>query len=188
MLACVLVGTAWLLRHQLPPVYNLSASLHSANRSGEEFPEVDTTTLSPLRRDIITLAAREHQAQSPGTTYSQGAVEPWCANFLSWIMREAGAPLTNPHSGGWRIPGTYTLREYYESTGQFRPAGSDYQPQPGDAVLYRGSLFFGDHVNIVLVSTDGRLTTVGGNENNAIRVTTHAVEDDPGFIGYGVAE
>ena len=85
-------------------------------------------------------------------------------------MYQAGAPLKNPHTGGWRIPGTFTLREYYEANGRFKPANSGYQPLPGDAAIYRNSPVFGDHANIVLRNDNGVLTTVGGNEANRIRV------------------
>ena len=76
------------------------------------FPDIDTTNLSPTRQKIISLAKTEFKAQSAGAKFSQGAVEAWCANFVSWIMHQAGAPLKNPHTDGWRIPGTFTLREY----------------------------------------------------------------------------
>ena len=76
------------------------------------FPDIDTANLSPTRQKIISLAKTEFKAQSAGTKFSQGAEEAWCANFVSWIMYQAGAPLKNPHTDGWRIPGTFTLREY----------------------------------------------------------------------------
>ena len=76
------------------------------------FPDIDTANLSPTRQKIISLAKTEFKAQSAGAKFSQGAEEAWCANFVSWIMHQAGAPLKNPHTDGWRIPGTFTLREY----------------------------------------------------------------------------
>lgn len=66
-------------------------------------------------------------------------MEPWCADFVSWVYKEAGHPLKNPNSGSWRIPGTYTLREYYEAQGAFRPADSGYEPQLGDVAIYEDS-------------------------------------------------
>mgnify|MGYP000683228657 CR=1 FL=1 len=97
----------------------LSSLINSVrlNRSPGEsvFPDIDTANLSPTRQKIISLAKTEFKAQSAGTKFSQGAEEAWCANFVSWIMYQAGAPLKNPHTGGWRIPGTFTLHEYYEA-------------------------------------------------------------------------
>ena len=57
------------------------------------FPDIDTANLSPTRQKIISLAKTEFKAQSAGTKFSQGAEEAWCANFVSWIMYQAGAPL-----------------------------------------------------------------------------------------------
>jgi hypothetical protein cdivTM_12329 len=150
----------------------MSCRLGHLNRSPGEsaFPDIDTANLSPTRQKIISLAKTEFKAQSAGTKFSQGAEEAWCANFVSWIMYQAGAPLKNPHTGGWRIPGTFTLREYYEAASRFKPANSGYQPLPGDAAIYRNSPVFGDHANIVLRNDNGVLTTVGGNEANRIRV------------------
>ena len=150
----------------------MSCRLGHLNRSPGEsaFPDIDTANLSPTRQKIISLAKTEFKAQSAGTKFSQGAEEAWCANFVSWIMYQAGAPLKNPHTGGWRIPGTFTLREYYEAASRFKPANSGYQPLPGDAAIYRNSPVFGDHANIVMRNDNGVLTTVGGNEANRIRV------------------
>ena len=57
------------------------------------FPDIDTANLSPTRQKIISLAKTEFKAQSTDTKFSQGAEEAWCANFVSWIMYQAGAPL-----------------------------------------------------------------------------------------------
>lgn len=101
-------------------------------------------------------------------------------------MHQAVAPLKNPHIGGWRILGTFTLREYYEATSRFKPANSGYQPLPGDAAIYRNSPVFGDHANIVLKNDNGVLTTVGGNEANRIRVFVNHDKQYDGLLGYGV--
>lgn len=156
------------------------------SRGEATFPQIDTTTLHPTRQKIISLTKTEFEAQSAGTKFSQGAREAWCADFVSWIMQQANAPLKNPHTGGWRIPGTFTLREYYEAAGRFKPIDSGYQPRPGDVAIYRGSPVFGDHTNIVLKNNDGVLTTVGGNEMNRIRVFTNHDKRYDGLLGYGV--
>ena len=150
------------------------------------FPDIDTANLSPTRQKIISLAKTEFKAQSAGTKFSQGAEEAWCTNFVSWIMHQADAPLKNPHTGGWRIPGTFTLREHYETAGRFKPANSGYQPLPGDVAIYRNSPVFGDHANIVLKNDNGVLTTVGGNEANRIRVFVNHDKQYDGLLGYGV--
>ena len=166
---------------------SLVNSVRLDRSTGESaFPDIDMANLSPTRQKIISLAKAEFKAQSAGAKFSQGADEPWCANFVSYIMKQAGAPLKNPHTGGWRIPGTFTLREYYEAASRFKPANSGYQPLPGDVVIYRNSPVFGDHTNIVLKNDNGVLTTVGGNETNRIRVFVNHDKQYDGLLGYGV--
>lgn len=150
------------------------------------FPEIDETQLSDDQLKLVTVLKKEYTLNPEGTKYSEGVHEAWCADFVSWVYREAGKPLKNPNSGSWRIPGTYTLREYYQSTDVFRAAGSQYTPKLGDVLLYDNPSPFGQHTNIVLKSNNGIVTTIGGNEPGGIRVIKHSLADDPGFIGYGV--
>lgn len=100
-------------------------------------------------------------------------------------MREAGAPLSNPNSGSWRIPGVYTLREYYENTGRFEAVGTGYRPRTGDVVLYRPDSPFGQHTNIVILADNDRITTIGGNENAAVRIHRFAMSEVPTIVGFG---
>lgn len=150
-----------------------------------EFPSVDKTALSAPQVRILELLEAEHQRQRPGTFYSEDVEEPWCANFVSWIMREAGRPLSNPHSGHWRIPGVYTLQEYYESQGRFMPIGEGYRPTVGDVVLYDNSSWVGQHTNFVVAVDGDTATTVGGNEFGRIRVHTLDWSDDSAVVGFG---
>ncbi len=150
------------------------------------FPEVDAAGLNERQTRVVELLRAEHAANPGGAKYSEGVREPWCANFVSWIMREAGAPLANPNSGHWRIPGVYTLTEFYQKAQLFQPRDGAYEPKVGDVVLYSPSSKYGQHTNIVVRNDSGRLTTVGGNEGLGVvgvRVvdTTHA-----GIVGYGV--
>jgi len=135
------------------------------------------------QRICATQLRHGKRAADPG-----GGEEGWCADFVSWVMREAGAPLKNGNTGGWRIPGTFTLQEYYESIGKFQKAGNGYQPKPGDVAMYNGSPIFGDHTNIVVQNNDGALVTVGGNEDGRIRVYNNTKKDYDGLLGYGVVD
>ncbi|WP_454195330.1 CHAP domain-containing protein [Nocardia sp. Marseille-Q1738] len=150
-----------------------------------EFPRLDRSRLDPAQAGIVAVAEREFSDPGAGTKYAEGVDEAWCADFVSWVLREAGAPLANPHSGSWRIPGVYTLQEYYESAGRFVPVGSDYQPRTGDVLLYRESSPFGQHTNIVLRADAGQVTTIGGNEFDEVRIHRFTLADVPGVVGFG---
>lgn len=147
------------------------------------FPEIDTSALTPEQVTVVGLLRQEHQQQRPGTFYSEGVEEAWCANFVSWIMREAGQPLSNPNSGSWRIPGVYTLTEYYQDQGRFEPKG--YFPTVGDVVLYDNSSWVGQHTNIIVAIDGDTATTVGGNELGKIRVHKVDVQSDSAIVGFG---
>lgn len=97
-------------------------------RQKEEFPAIDTKKLSPVRAKIITTAHQQFDTPQPGTFYSQGERQDWCANFVSWVHQQAGVPFINPHNGGWRIPGVRSLETYYRTTGRWHSADIAIHP------------------------------------------------------------
>ncbi|MBM7365652.1 CHAP domain-containing protein [Gordonia hydrophobica] len=157
------------------------------NNRDRAFPDLDTAAMSPTQQRIVAVTRAEFESQPDGTRFSEGIDEDWCADFVSWVMRESGAPFANPHSGHWRIPGVYTLTEYFQAQGRFRPADSGYTPKTGDVMLYSTASFFRQHTNIVLDYADGRVTTVGGNEwGGHVKVNEFAIGGYVGLVGYGV--
>ncbi|WP_066900044.1 CHAP domain-containing protein [Mycolicibacterium houstonense] len=148
------------------------------------FPAIDRSALSPPQTRIVDVLQAQYEAQPGGSHFSEGVEEPWCADFVSWVLNEAGQPLANPNSGHWRIPGVYTLQEYYQGTGRF--AGpDDYRPSTGDVVMYVEGSPLGLHTNFVLAVEGNAITTVGGNEQGGIRVHTLDDAELAGILGYG---
>ncbi|WP_328405755.1 CHAP domain-containing protein [Nocardia sp. NBC_00403] len=150
------------------------------------FPAIDKSTLDPTQSKVVAVLEREFGAPGDGPKYAEGNNEPWCADFVSWVMRESGVPLANPNSGSWRIPGVYTLQEYYQSTGRFTPIGAGYQPLTGDVLLYGPASPFSQHTNIVLTASDGVVTTMGGNEFGNIRIHRFDLAEVPDIVGFGM--
>ena len=146
------------------------------------------SNLSKGRQNVLRLLLREFESPGQGTKYSEGVAEPWCADFVSWILHEAKIPLKNPHSGSWRIPGVYTLREYFQSVGRYHLLASGYQPLPGDVVFYdEGS--FGTHVNFFVDIDGDTIFTLGGNENFKVFLQQFDYRDEKyGAIGFGQIE
>ncbi|MET8798294.1 CHAP domain-containing protein [Nocardia sp. NPDC004568] len=151
------------------------------------FPAIDRAALTPAQARVVDAAAAEFADPRDGAGYSEGDTEPWCADFVSWVMRAAGLPLANPNSGSWRIPGVYTLQEYYESSGRFAAADTGYRTVTGDVILYSPESRFGQHTNIVLAADHGTLTTIGGNEGDAVGIERWdpAGVPDIHIVGYG---
>jgi hypothetical protein len=101
------------------------------------------------------------------------AGQPWCAYFASWAAAQAGTPLGDSGQGiGW-VDG---IRDWAQRNGKLLPAGST--PQPGDLILYGGR-----HVGIVeSVASDGSLTTVEGNEGDAVKRVHRSQSEATGYV------
>ncbi|WP_433658912.1 CHAP domain-containing protein [Nocardia sp. CA-128927] len=174
--AAGVVGVRWWQDHSNPAAI--------VGQRSTEFPAIDRSSLDQTQAKVVAVAAQEFRSPGAGGKYAEGVSEPWCADFVSWVMRESGAPLANPNSGAWRIPGVYTLQEYYASKGRFVPVGG-YQPRTGDVLMYDSSSPFGQHTNIVLTSGAGVVTTIGGNEFGEVSIYTFALDQVPGIVGFG---
>lgn len=149
-----------------------------------EFPII-SEQLSETRQTILMVARREYESPQPPETYTTGNWEPWCADFVSYVYKEAGYPFSNPNSGSWRIPGIYTLRDYFVATGRWR-AFDSYVPEPGDIVIYDGGVF-GGHTNLVIATDGDEIITLGGNENDKINLMRFDYRDPQyGIQGFGV--
>lgn len=148
-----------------------------------EFPDIDTAGFSDQQNALLALLSKQYDNPQPGTFYSEGVTESWCADFVTWNLNQIGMPLKNPNSGSWRIPGTFTLAEYYQSVNNLH-SPSNYTPTFGDVAIYKGDRYMGDHTNFVLYVHDGQITTIGGNENNAIHIQTHPLDDSRSIVGF----
>ena len=148
------------------------------------FPQLDPAALDPAQARVVDVLQAQYDAQPGGRHFSEGVEEPWCADFVSWVLNEAGRPLSNPNSGNWRIPGVYTLQEYYQAAGRFA-APDSYRPRTGDVALYADGSPLGLHANFVVAVDDNAMTTVGGNEEGGIRVHTLDDAEIAGILGYG---
>jgi hypothetical protein len=180
-IACL--GTVYVFaRSRFNPLPQIADTLINTQRP--DFPQ-SNAELNPTQAKIVALLKQEYEANPPGTKYSQGSNEAWCANFVSWIYKEAGVSLVNPNSGSWRIPGTFTLREYYQSINKFHAADSGYSPKVGDIMLYDNPSSFGQHTNIIIALNGNNVTTIGGNEPGGIRIVENRNPNQAGFVGFG---
>lgn len=152
--------------------------------SQEAFPTVADAGLDDSQRRIITVLRQEYEAQPLGRKYTEGAREYWCADFVSWIMKEAGQPLEG-NTSAWRIDDVPPLIAYYQQQNRFIPAAEYRDPQVGDVLLHQEPSAFGNHTHIVVTVDGDTVTTIGGNEGNIIRQTTFKLADATGLYGAG---
>lgn len=158
------------------------------------FPKIDTKGLMPVQIKILRIARQEyakHPVSYDATVlkYTQGAKEAWCANFVSWVMKQSGTSYSNPNSASWRIPGVITLQEYYLSRKRYEDAGH-YRPKPGDVAFFLHKstfrLFRTEHVALVIEVDGDQMTTLGGNEHRIMRIDTQTINaGDNNLVGFG---
>ena len=113
-------------------------------------------------------------AQYRNATAGSG-VGPWCAYFVSWAARQAGAPLGDSGQGFGRVDDVWS---WAERTGKAMPAGSGTPPQPGDLIVWD------EHIGIVeSVGADGSIHTVEGNSSDRVSRRSYG-SDGGGAVGY----
>jgi hypothetical protein len=108
------------------------------------------------------------------TATAGSGVGPWCAYFVSWAAKQAGAPIGEMGQGFGAVSALYA---WGERTGRALPAGST--PQPGDIIVWGGR-----HIGIVeAVLPDGRIQTIEGNSSDQVARRTYG-PDGGGATGY----
>jgi hypothetical protein len=100
-------------------------------------------------------------------------VGPWCAYFVSWAAREAGAPIGDSGQGHGLVDDVWS---WGQRSGKALPAGT--APSPGDLIVWD------EHIGIVeSVGADGSIKTIEGNSSNMVARRTYG-SDGGGAVGY----
>ncbi len=93
--------------------------------------------------------------------YTDGWYELWCADFVSWIYKQAGYPFSGGQAGGWMLAGVSSIQTLGQQNGKFswHSAGSGYIPKPGDIAIYGNQ-----HTNLFISSSGGSSKFIGGDQ------------------------
>jgi hypothetical protein len=123
--------------------------------------------------------------------YTDKNEEAWCADFVSWVHKEAGIPFSGGSSGGWRRASVLDLQSMFKNSEKYKyfSVGAE-SPQPGDIAFYIGSQTpdrsSTRHVNIVIEVNGDTMTTIGGNESNKVKKSTRKIASgSQGLVGFG---
>lgn len=131
--------------------------------------EIGQTEQPPGSNDSPRIA--EYRTATAGS-----GIGPWCAYFVSWAAKQAGAPVGEAGQGFGSVS---ALSSWAQRTGRFTPAAAGQAPQPGDLIVWGG-----EHVGMVeSVDSDGKIHTVEGNSSNMVTRRTHDASGD-GATGY----
>ena len=122
------------------------------------------------------------------TFLGSSAGEAWCADFVSWVYREARHPFSGGVDGGWRLPGVTGLRAWLEQNGIWHNRGDGDAPRAGDVIV------FGDEEHTGIVERlddagtpdagDDVIHTVEGNTSNEVGRRSYGVGDTQ-VLGWG---
>jgi uncharacterized protein (TIGR02594 family) len=100
---------------------------------------------------------------------------PWCAYFVSWCAKQAGAPIGDNGSGYGAVD---AVRAWGQRTGRAIP--NTQTPKPGDLIL------FNEHIGIVeSVDPSGQIHTIEGNSSDSVTRRVHAPSDATGYVRVG---
>ena len=190
LVACVVlaVGALQVVRAGLATLPDPQALLLAAagpevaTSPGIESPTMPTLRMHPLPPagggGIVTIAerllARGIAEQPPGSNrspeilvFTDGNAEAWCADFVSWVLRAAGAPFTGGASGGWRLAWTPDVRAWFLARGRYRPRLTA-DPQPGDVIWFGHG-----HVGLVRRVVGSTVETIEGNSDDRLALRTY---------------
>lgn len=124
---------------------------------------------------------REYRTATAGAENTPG---PWCAYFVSWLAKGAGAPIGAGGNGTGYVP---TLEAWGRQTDRFVQFGQ--RPQPGDIVIFDwAGDGVPDHTGIVeRVGADGSIHTIEGNASDKVMRRTYAssTNDIKGYVRPG---
>ena len=76
----------------------------------------------------VALLARGIRETSPNfgpavAIFTDGNAEPWCADFVSYVLLRAGRPFSGGASGGWRIPWVPDIEAWFRARGRWFDRG-----------------------------------------------------------------
>lgn len=128
--------------------------------------------------------------------YTLGLNKQWCAMFASWVMKEAGTPLTQqPADNSWRIEKARSIASWLDDNGVWysrsEVLAGNIQPQVGDVIIFwrgdfEGSLGHADIVIDVDPSQPGFADLIGGNLKNKVYYQEDFFyAEHYGFLGFG---
>ena len=152
------------------------------------------------KKDVVEDAAPDEDLAGHIRGYRQAVLNPafggpnrgpeaWCADFASWVWRQAGTPFG---AGGQGDASTNNIVRFAKANGMWKAD----DPQPGDMVLFDWGQARGkgmdeqvvDHVAIVEKTQPGFVTVIGGNQirrdkREGVSEVTYAL-DDLNILGY----
>ena len=108
--------------------------------------------------------------------FTQGRVEAWCADFVTYVVKETLGSDTPAGFGSAAVSG---LRDWGKANGRYISISQWSQVKPGDIMIQKSN--GASHTGIVTkVDPDGTIHTIEGNTSDMVAERTYK----PGNSGY----
>jgi hypothetical protein len=173
-----------------PSTTNFASALQSATAtSAVASPYAPAGNTVGARMVALAQAEVGQAEQPPGSNNSPRIAQyraatagapgpgPWCAYFVSWAARQAGAPLGDQGQGFGSVDALYA---WAQRSGRAYTAGSGRTPQPGDLIVFH------EHIGLVeSVDANGQIHTIEGNSSDQVARRVHQPSDAVGFVRVG---
>lgn len=106
----------------------------------------------------------------------------WCASFVSWCFSQGSGEMPFKYTVGAR----HMLGQFKRKGWTYGP-GIDYEPKPGDIVVWWRERLAGwkGHVGLVHQVRDGMLYTVEGNKSSKVQGFSYVLSRMEKLLGYG---
>lgn len=138
--------------------------------------------------NVVEIAKAElgvEQGSDRMLEFTDGNNEEWCADYVSWVFKQAGKPFSGGSSGGWRISSVANMRAYFrngtDGSKYFDAPGEN--PQVGDVAFWNPAVY--SHVGIVVAVNDDKFTVISGNWGNKVALHPEMTNDGSTINGFG---
>ncbi len=116
----------------------------------------------------------------PLEMFAGGRVEPWCAHFVAFLFREAGAPLPGDVRPGWKVHNP--IAKVATMLAELDLAGFTVkEPKPGDIIFFHHRMGSdpgtGWHVGLVTAVENGLVQTIEGNSGDSVARRVYPLRD-----------
>jgi len=147
-----------------------------------------------LGKSIIKTAAKYlgfNEANGSYKKFTNGRTEAWCADFVTYVTKEAFRAAGKSIPAGFGSPSVSGLRDWGIRTGRYmQTAGKSNKAgliaknvKPGDIIIFKNQ--GASHTGIVeKVDSNGTIHTIEGNTSNKVARRTYAANNGriSGFI------
>lgn len=163
---------------------NYSSQYYPFNFSGFDFSKFGSITQrkssnSNLGNSIVNTALKYKGYNEKDGSYKKftgGRSEAWCADFVTYVTKEAFRANGKSVPTGFGSPAVKNLKQWGKDNNCYITDVS--KAKPGDVVIFNKS-----HTGIVKEVRDGKVYTIEGNTSKGtVAERTHTSKDINGFV------